>query len=383
MTPPAKRIPFNRPFVAGKELFYISQAVIEGHLAGDGRFSKLCHRWLEERFGVRKVLLTTSCTAALDMCAILCGVGSGDEVIVPSFTFPSTANAFVLRGARIRFVDIRRDTLNIDETLLEPAVTPKTKVIVPVHYAGVACEMDAVLAVAERHGLLVVEDAAQGVDATYKGRFLGTIGHLGAFSFHETKNYISGEGGALAVNDERFIERAEVVREKGTDRSRFFRGEIDRYTWIDVGSSYLPSELTAAFLYAQLEAADAIIRRRREIYEYYLRNLEPLARRGAIRLPFVPPECRHNAHMFHLLMPDRDLRDRLIAYLAKRGVHAVFHYLPLHISPMGLKMGYRPGDLPVTEEVSDRVVRLPCYFELEREDQDRVIEGVESFLGGI
>jgi len=376
------RIPFNRPFIVGKELYYIAQAVQGGHLAGDGAFTKKCNEWMEREFGAKKVLLTHSCTAALDMSALLCDLEPGDEVIMPSFTFVSTANAFALRDAHIRFVDIRPDTLNMDEKLIEAAVTRKTRAIVPVHYAGVSCEMDMIMEIACRHDLLVVEDAAQGVNATYKGRYLGTIGHLGTYSFHETKNFISGEGGAVVVNDDRFIERAEIIREKGTNRSKFFRGEVDKYTWVDIGSSFLPSEIVAAFLYAQLEEADTITRKRQEIFRYYTDQLEPLVRRGFIRMPAAPEGCRHNAHLFYLIVEtEREDRGRLIAHLKKKGIGAVFHYVPLHTSPMGRKMGYSEGDLPVTEEMSERLIRLPCYYELTREDQDRVIDGVREFFG--
>jgi dTDP-4-amino-4,6-dideoxygalactose transaminase len=373
-------IPFNRPFIAGRELFYISQAVLGGHLAGDGKFSKLCQEWMEKRFGAKKILLTTSCTSALDMCAILADIQPGDEVIMPSYTFVSTANAFVLRGGRIRFVDIRPDTLNIDEKQIEAAITDRTKVLMPVHYAGVGCEMDTILDIARRHNLLVIEDAAQGVNATYKDRYLGTIGQLGAYSFHETKNFISGEGGALVINDERFIERAEIVREKGTNRSKFFRGEVDKYTWVDIGSSFLPSEIVAAFLYAQLEEAETITKKRWAIYDYYAERFAPLAEKGLVRLPMSPPECRHNAHMFYLILPDGKSRDGLLQHLRKHDIHAVFHYVPLHSSPMGRKMGYRDGDLPVTEDLSSRLLRLPCYFELTVSGQERILEAVEEFF---
>ncbi len=375
-------IPFNRPFIVGKELYYIAQAVQGGHLAGDGAFTKKCNEWMERKFGAKKVLLTHSGTAALDICAILCDIKPGDEVIMPSFTFVSTANAFVLRGARIRFVDIRPDTLNIDENLIEAAVNENTRTIVPVHYAGVSCEMDTIMEIARRHNLLVVEDAAQGVNATYKERYLGTIGHLGAYSFHETKNFISGEGGVLVVNDDRFIERAEIIREKGTNRSKFFRGEVDKYTWVDIGSSFLPSEIVAAFLYAQLEEANTITQKRNEIFRYYFERFASLCERGHVRMPVCPSECRHNSHLFYLLV-DTAQRDRnqLIAHLKKKDINAVFHYIPLHTSPMGMRMGYKGGDLPVTEDLSERLVRLPCYYELTREDQDRVIDEVYGFFG--
>jgi len=373
-------IPFNKPFMVGKELDYIAEAVQRGHLAGDGEFTRRCQRWMEERFGARKVLLTHSGTAALEMAAVLCDLGPGDEVILPSFTFVSTANAFLARGARPIFVDIRPDTLNIDERLIERAVTPRTRVIAPVHYAGVACEMDAILEIARRHRLLVVEDAAQGVEASYKGRALGTIGTMGCYSFHETKNFISGEGGAIAVNDPRFVKRAEIIREKGTNRAEFFRGEIDKYTWVDWGSSYLPSELVAAFLCAQLEEADVINRARHGIYDYYVTQLADLARTERLRLPVVPPGCGHNAHMFYVLVPTAEARTGLLAHLKARGIQAVFHYVPLHDSPMGRGLGYKSGDLPVTEDLADRLLRLPCYFQLARADQDRIVDEIRRYL---
>jgi dTDP-4-amino-4,6-dideoxygalactose transaminase len=374
------KVPFNRPFIVGKELEYISQAVLQGHLAGEGAFTKRCHEWIERTFGARKALLTHSCTGALEMAAILCDIQSGDEVIMPSYTFTSTANAFALRGARIRFVDIRPDTLNLDETKIEEAITKRTKAIVPVHYAGVACEMDTILEIAQRHGLFVIEDAAQGVDASYNERYLGTLGHLGTYSFHETKNFISGEGGALLVNDERFVRRAEIIREKGTNRAEFFRGEVDKYSWVDIGSSYLPSELVAAFLYAQLEEAERITHKRWEIYNNYLEHFSFLQEQGFVRLPSCPEQCQHNAHMFYLILPSAQARDGLLRFLKEQGVQAVFHYIPLHTSPMGRQMGYQGGELPITEDLSGRLVRLPCYFELGQEEQDRVIKTVESFF---
>ena len=364
-------IPFNKPYIIGRELRNIEQAVRREQLAGDGFFSHRCEKWLESRFGARKVLLTHSCTAALDMAAILCDIRPGDEFIVPSFTFTSTANAFVLRGGKPVFVDIRPDTMNIDETKIEAAITPKTRVIVPVHYAGVGCDMEKIMDIAERHHLLVVEDAAQGVCATRNGRHLGTIGHLGCYSFHETKNFICGEGGALAVNDGRFLERAEIIREKGTNRSQFFRGMVDKYTWVDIGSSFLPGELVAAFLYAQLEEAEKITAKRMAIWSAYHRSLAPLEKAGVLRRPVIPPECVHTAHMYYILLKDAAERARLIAFLKANDVQAVFHYVPLHSSPMGKALA---GDvrLPVTEEYADRLLRLPCYYELEPAQIDRV-----------
>jgi dTDP-4-amino-4,6-dideoxygalactose transaminase len=373
-------IPFNRPFIVGKELYYMAQAVQKGHLAGDGQFTKKCNAWMEERFQARKVLLTHSCTAALEMAALLADVRPGDEVIMPAYTFVSTANAFALRGATIRFVDIRPDTLNMDETLIEPVVTPRTKAIVPVHYAGVACQMDVIMAIAAKHKLLVIEDAAQGVNSTFNGRYLGTIGHLGCYSFHETKNFICGEGGAIVINDLRFLERAEIIREKGTNRARFFRGEVDRYTWVDIGSSYLPSELIAAFLYAQLEQADEITTQRHAIHQRYALGLQPLATAGHLRLQ-AAADNSHNAHMFYIISNSEPVRAQLLAYLKHNNIHAVFHYVPLHTSPMGLRYGYKPGDLPVTEDLSARLIRLPCYYELSQQDQDRVIAAVHDFFG--
>jgi dTDP-4-amino-4,6-dideoxygalactose transaminase len=375
------QIPFNRPFIVGKELYYMAQAVQNGHLAGDGSFTRKCNTWIEQRFHAKKVLLTHSCTAALEMTALLARVGPGDEVIMPSFTFVSTANAFALRGASIRFVDIRPDTLNMDEQKLEQLITKNTKVIVPVHYAGVACEMKTIMEIAHRHDLLVVEDAAQGVNSSYGDRYLGTIGHLGCFRFHETKNFISGEGGALVINDDRFIERAEIVREKGTNRSKFFRGQVDKYTWVELGSSYLPSELIAAFLYAQLEHADEITIRRKSIYDRYAAGLSCLAEKGILCLPYAPPECSHNAHMFYILVKDEPTRRGLIEFLKTNNIHSVFHYVPLHTSPMGASYGCRSGSLPVTEDLSERIIRLPCFYELGHEEQDRIISCILAFFG--
>lgn len=379
----AWRIPFNRPFVVGRELFYIAQAVMSGHLAGDGEFTARCHRLIEERFGVRKALLTHSCTAALEAAALLCKVGPGDEVVMPSFTFVSTPNAFALRGATIRFVDIRRDTLNLDESQLEAALSPRTKAIVPVHYAGVACEMDVILETAARAGALVVEDAAQGVGASYKGRPLGTLGQLAAYSFHETKNFISGEGGALLVNDAALVERAEIVREKGTNRAKFHRGEVDKYTWLDLGSSYLPSEIVAAFLAAQLEEMDRIAAARWAIYRRYQAGLADAETRELVRLPHPPAHYQHNAHIFFLILPDQRTRDGLIAALRAREILAVSHYVPLHTSPMGAQFGNGAGSLPVTEELCNRLVRLPAYFGLTVAQQDEIIGLVHAYLAGL
>lgn len=373
-------IPFNKPYMTGKELYYISQAHHQGHLSGDGPFTKKCHGWLEQHTGCCKALLTHSCTAALEMAAILADIQPGDEVIMPSYTFVSTANAFVLRGGVPVFVDIRRDTLNIDETRIEAAITDKTKAIVVVHYAGIGCEMDAVMAIAHRHRLLVIEDAAQGIMSTYKGRPLGTIGHLGTLSFHETKNIMSGEGGALLINDPRFIERGEIVREKGTNRSRFFRGQVDKYTWVDIGSSFLPSELIAAFLYAQMEEADRINERRLAIWEFYQQKLSALEEKGLLRRPIIPQHCRHNAHMYYLLLPDLATRTQLLAHLKAHDILAVFHYVPLHDSPAGKKYGRTPGDMAVTDEVSVRLMRLPLWLGLEGALQQTVCQQVQQFF---
>jgi dTDP-4-amino-4,6-dideoxygalactose transaminase len=368
-------IPFNRPFMTGNELRYIEQAYANGHLAGQGEFAARCSRWLEDAIGSTRALLTHSCTGALEMAAILSEVGPGDEVILPSFTFVSTANAFVLRGATPVFVDIRSDTLNIDEARIEAAITPRTRVIVPVHYAGVGCEMDTIMEIAEAHGLLVIEDAAQGVQATYKGRPLGGIGHLAAVSFHETKNVISGEGGALLVNRPSFSSRAEVILEKGTNRSQFFRGEVDKYTWVDIGSSYLPGEIVAAFLFAQLEEAQTITNRRRAIWQRYHEAFADAEKRGLIRRPVVPPECVHNAHMYYLLAADVTARTEIIDRLRSRGVHSVFHYVPLHSSPFGSNVGRTSGSMTITDDVSDRLVRLPLWLGLE-DHVDRIIDEV-------
>jgi len=358
-------IPFNRPHMTGKELWYVAQAHARGHLAGDGMFTKRCQEWLERQTACRKALLTHSCTAALEMAAILAGIQAGDEVIMPSYTFVSTANAFVLRGAVPVFVDIRPDTLNIDETLVEGAITPKTKAIVAVHYAGVGCEMDALMAIAAQRGLVVIEDAAQGLMSSYRGRALGSIGHLGAVSFHETKNIMCGEGGALLVNDARFADRAEIIREKGTNRSQFFRGQVDKYTWVDVGSSFLPSEILAAFLWAQMEEAADITRRRLGIWSEYHRWLEPLERDGRARRPVVPTDCSQNAHMYYLLLPSLEKRTAFIERLKTKDIHPVFHYVPLHSAPMGRQVGRAVGTLSQTAELSDRLVRLPLWLGLE------------------
>lgn len=375
-------IPFNKPYMTGRELHYIAEAHAKGHLAGDGEFTKKCHAWFEKKLGTKKALLTHSCTAALEMAAILCDFAEGDEVIMPSYTFVSTANAFVLRGGVPVFVDIREDNLNIDESLIEAAITPRTKAIVAVHYAGIACEMDEIMAIAERHGLVVIEDAAQALLSTYKGRYLGTIGHIGCLSFHETKNIISGEGGALLVNDVKFVERAEIIREKGTNRSQFFRGQVDKYTWVDIGSSYLPSELIGAFLYAQLEESEGIIARRRHICALYAENLSILEEKGCCRLPGrEAPGITGNGHMFYLILPDLETRGRLIGRLKEAGILSVFHYVPLHSSPAGKRYARVHGEMDVTENLSDRLLRLPLYHDLKDEEIVKISATVKSVFG--
>ena len=378
----APRIPFHKPFISGKELHYIAQAIAAEQIASDGRFTKQCASVLETEFGIPKVLMTPSCTAALEIAAILCGLRAGDEVILPSYTFVSTANAIVRLGAKPVFVDIRPDTLNLDESLIEQAITPRTKAIFPVHYAGVGCEMDRIMEIAARHDLFVVEDAAQAVNASYKGRPLGSIGHLAAYSFHETKNYVCGEGGALCINAPEHIERAEIVREKGTNRSRFLRGMVDKYTWVDVGSSYVPSEIACAFLLAQLEQLETIAERRRSIYEFYRDHLASLDASGWLRLPTIPAECESNHHMFYALLPDGEARNALVSHLKEQGIQAPFHYVPLHTSPVGQSFGYREGQLPVTEEMSARLVRLPFYYAISETEQMEVVSRIKSFAAG-
>jgi dTDP-4-amino-4,6-dideoxygalactose transaminase len=373
------RIPFNKPSVVGSELIYVGQAVAGGHASGDGPFTRRAQAMLEERFGANRVLLTTSCTSALELAALLCDLQPGDEVIVPSYTFVSTANAFVLRGARPVFVDVRPDTLNIDERLIEQAITPRTRAIFPIHYAGVACEMDTIMDIADRHGLMVVEDAAQGVFARYKDRWLGTIGHLGCYSFHETKNISCGEGGALVINDPALEQRAEILREKGTNRSQFMRGEVDKYTWVGVGSSYVPSDMLAAFLLGQIENMEKITRRRGEIFDRYVAILAPLVERGLIRIPVLPQHSTTNYHMFYVLTADIEERTALIAHLRAAGILAVFHYVPLHSSPFAQSLGIPQTHLPRTEELSARLLRLPMYFDLNDSEVEDVASTVLDF----
>lgn len=372
-------VPFNKPTLVGEEMQYIQQALAGMHISGDGSFSKQVHRLLEQVLGVPRVLLTTSCTHALEMSAILLNIQAGDEVIVPSFTFVSTVNAFVLRGAKPVFVDVRPDTLNMDENKLEALITPRTRAIVPVHYAGVACEMDAIMAIAQKHNVAVVEDNAHALFGKYKGKYLGTFGVLATQSFHETKNFTCGEGGALLVNDPKLIERAEIIREKGTNRSRFFRGQVDKYTWVDIGSSFLPSDMLAAFLYAQLEHRDEIQAKRAQIWQRYHDHLRDWADEHHVQLPTVPAHVDQAYHMYYMLMPSLDVRTKLIAYLKSKQIGSVFHYLPLHLSDMGKQFGGRDGDCPVTEDVSDRLVRLPFFNSLSEVEQLYVIEALHAF----
>lgn len=373
------KIPFNHPYAVGKEFDYIRQAIANSHTCGDGPFTHKCHALLEQVLEVPKALLTTSCTHALEMAAILLNIQPGDEVIVPSFTFVSTVNAFVLRGASPVFIDVRPDTLNLNEAKLEQLITPRTKAIVPVHYAGVGCEMDTIMDVAGRYGIPVVEDNAHGIFAKYKGKYLGTFGSFATQSFHETKNFNCGEGGALLINDPQSIERAEIIREKGTNRSRFYRGQVDKYTWVDIGSSYLPSDMLAAYLYAQLEAREHIQSKRQQVWEYYNEHLQEWAQENGIRLPIVPEYCDQAYHMFYMLMPSLSVRQALIGHMKERDIITPFHYLPLHLSDVGRKFGGKPGDCPVTEDVSDRLLRLPLYNDLTQADLARIVEAIKEF----
>lgn len=372
-------IPFNKPSLTGDELNYLTQAIEKYHISGDGIFTSKCHQWLENHFNIPKALLTTSCTHALEMTAFLLNVKPGDEVIIPSFTFVSTVNAYVNRGATPVFIDIRPDTLNLDEELLDRLISPRTKAILPVHYAGVGCEMDAILEIAEEHHIPVVEDNAHGLFGKYKGKYLGTFGCLATQSFHETKNITCGEGGALLINDPHFIERAEILREKGTNRSRFFRGQVDKYTWVDIGSSYLPSDMLAAFLYAQLESYETIQLKRQKIWEYYHANLKDWAEGNGVRLPYVPNYCQQPYHMYYILLPSLEIRQGLIEHLKAARILSVFHYLPLHLSDMGRKFGGKTGDCPVTENLSDRLLRLPFYNTLTIDEQERVINTILEY----
>jgi dTDP-4-amino-4,6-dideoxygalactose transaminase len=376
------RVPFNKIGICGNELQYISEAVNGGHISGDGAFTKRCQALLKDELGVPEVLVTTSCTHALELAALLLDIKPGDEVIVPSFTFTSTINAFVLRGALPIFIDVRPDTLNLDESCLEQLITPRTRAILPVHYAGVGCEMDVIQEIAERHNLALVEDNAHGLFGRYKGKFLGTFGCLATQSFHETKNFSSGEGGALIINHQRYAPRAETIREKGTNRNRFLRGEVDKYTWVDIGSSYLPSDILAAFLYAQLEAREQIQAKRREVWQYYYEQLEDWARDNRVQLPTVPQYCEQSYHMFYLLLPSLEDRQAMIGHLKARGIQSVFHYIPLHLSEMGRRLGGKEGACSVTENVSERLLRLPFYNELTRADQAYVVGALTEFRSG-
>ena len=373
-------IPFNKPYMTGREITYILQSYKQGQLAGDGQFTKKCNHWLEENIGCKKALLTHSCTAALEMAAILINIEPGDEIIMPSYTFVSTANAFVLRGGVPVFVDIREDTLNIDETLIEGAITQRTKAIVPVHYAGVACEMDKIMDIARRHSLFVIEDAAQGIMSTHKGRPLGSIGHLGCFSFHETKNIISGEGGALLINDEKFVDRAEIIREKGTNRGQFFRGEVNKYEWKDIGSSFLPGEITAAFLFAQFEQSKSITDKRLLIWNRYNKAFKGLENIGRVQLTENTKSCKHNAHIYYLLLNSYDDRNKFIKNMQEKGIHCIFHYIPLHLSNAGIKYGIISTKLDITERHAEHLVRLPLWMGLTKEKQERVITAVFESL---
>lgn len=379
MNPPTYRIPFNRPSLLGPEQEYMTQAILSGHISGDGAFTHRCHTLLEETLSVPKVLLTTSCTHALDMTAILLNIQPGDEVIVPDFTFVSTVNAFVMRGARPVFVDIRPDTLGLDERLLRERITARTKAVIVVHYAGVGCEMDEIMQIADRHGIAVIEDNAHGLFGKYKGEYLGTFGCMATQSFHETKNFTCGEGGALIINDPQYIDRAEIIREKGTNRNRFFRGQIDKYSWVDIGSSYLPSDILAAFLYGQLERRDDIQAKRCRIWKYYEATLKSWAQEHGVRMPIVPSYCEQPYHMFYLLMPSLEKRQALIAHLKEHHILSVFHYLPLHLSDMGRRFEGKEGDCPVTEDVSDRLLRLPFYNQLTEAEQAQVVAAINDF----
>ncbi|MFA5014523.1 MAG: dTDP-4-amino-4,6-dideoxygalactose transaminase [Actinomycetota bacterium] len=373
-------IPFNKPSLIGKELDYIKQAVRSGKISGDGAFSNKCAKLMQERYNIKKVLLTTSCSSALDMSAILINIKSGDEVILPSYTFVSTANCFYTRGAKLKFVDIKKDTLNIDENKIEEALSPKTKAIAVVHYAGVSCKMDKIIEIAKRNKLYIIEDAAQGIESRYKGKYLGSMGDIGCYSFHETKNISCGEGGSILINNKKFIERAEIIREKGTNRNKFFRGEVDKYTWVDIGSSFLPSEILSAFLYAQLEEIETIINNRKKLWDYYYNNLEDLEKKGFIRRPIIPEDCTHNGHLFYIILNNCKIRNMLLEYFKSKGILAIFHYLPLHLSPMGKKMGYKKGQLPVTEKISSCLVRLPLFYGLTRSEQDIVLDNLLKFF---
>jgi len=373
------KVDFNKPSIVGNELSYITDAYNQRHISGDGFYTKKCQEILEEILSVPKVLLTTSCTHALELAALLLNIQPGDEIIIPSFTFVSTVNAFALFGAKPIFIDIRQDTLNLDETLLEDLITEKTRAVVPVHYAGIGCEMDTILNISQKHSLAIIEDNAHGLFGKYKGKYLGSFGELATQSFHETKNISCGEGGALLINDQKLVERAEIIREKGTNRSRFFRGQVDKYTWVDIGSSYLPSDILAAVLYAQLEIKDDIQSKRKTLWEYYNSELQCWSSDLGIGLPYIPRHCEQTYHMFYLILPSLEIRQNLIEHLKGKGINSVFHYQPLHLSEMGQKFDGKKGDCPITEDISDRLLRLPMYYSLTQEHQDLVIEALKSF----
>jgi len=380
MTEKNIKIPFNIPPVIGNELEFISDAISNRKISGDGEYTKKCCQLMEKRYDVKKVLLTTSCSAALDMSAILTEINDGDEVILPSYTFTSTANSFLIHGAKLKFIDIREDTLNIDENKIEKAVNNKTKAIVLVHYAGVSCEMKKIQEIVKKNNIFIIEDAAQSVESKYNDKYLGTIGDIGCFSFHETKNLTCGEGGAILINNSKFMERAEILREKGTNRSKFYRGEVDKYTWVDIGSSFLPSEILAAFLYAQLENVEIITNNRRKCWNYYFDNLEKLESKGFLKRPTIPNNCEHNGHLFYIILENQNIRDNLMDYLKSEGILAVFHYIPLHLSPMGKKLGYNVGDLPITEKLASSLLRLPLYYEITQAEQAKVIDSIHKFF---
>ena len=373
------KIPFNKPCIVGKELEYIKMAIEKVKLSGNGEFTKKCDSFIEKKFGIKKALLTTSGTDALEMACILLDLKQDDEVILPSYTFVSSVNAILLRGAKPVFVDIRLDTLNIDENKIEEKITEKTKAIMIVDYAGIGCEMDKIRKIADKYNLYIIEDAAQGVNAKYKNKYLGSFGEIAAYSFHETKNYIAGEGGAVLINNEKFIERAEIIWEKGTNRQKFFRGEIDKYTWVDIGSSFLPSELNAAYLWAQFEHLDMIQNKRKELFEYYYNGLKELEEKNILNLPIIPDECSSNYHIFYLMLKDEKTRNSLMDYLRSKGILAVFHYIPLHLSPMGKKLGYKKGDFPITEDLSNRLLRLPMFYSLTKAEQDYIVRKIKDY----
>ena len=374
------RIPFNIPTLIGNELEFISDAISNRKISGDGEYTKKCCQLMEQRYDIKKVLLTTSCSSALDMSAILTGINAADEVILPSYTFTSTANSFLTRGASLKFIDIREDTLNIDENKIEKAINKKTKAIVLVHYAGVSCEMEKIREITKKNNIYIIEDAAQAMDSKYNERYLGSIGDIGCYSFHETKNLTCGEGGAILINNSQFIERAEIIREKGTNRSKFYRGEVDKYTWVDIGSSFLPSEILSAFLYAQLENVEIITNNRKKCWNYYYDNLDKLESKGFLSRPTIPYNCEHNGHLFYIILENQNIRNSLIDYLKREGILAVFHYIPLHLSPMGKKLGYNIGDLPITERISSTLLRLPLYYDISKEEQKKVIDSICKFF---